>query len=89
MEYYSVYLKPSVEKDLSRLPPMFVPRVLAAIEGLRTAPFPPGTVKLTGAERLYRLRIGSYRIIYEVDVHTRKVTVYYVRHRREAYRSLP
>ncbi|MCR4418620.1 MAG: type II toxin-antitoxin system RelE/ParE family toxin [Clostridia bacterium] len=89
MEYYSVYLKPSAEKDLRRLSPPLVSRVLAAIEGLRSAPFPPGAVKLTGAQRVYRLRVGDYRIIYEVNAHTREVTVYYVRHRREAYRSLP
>ncbi|MBC7324178.1 MAG: type II toxin-antitoxin system RelE/ParE family toxin, partial [Moorella sp. (in: Bacteria)] len=85
----SVYLKASAEKDLRRLSPPLVARVLAAIEGLRSLPFPPDAVKLTGTQRLYRLRIGDYRIIYEVNVLTREVTVYYVRHRREAYRSLP
>jgi mRNA interferase RelE/StbE len=45
-------------------------------------------LKLTGAERLYRIRVGDYRIIYEVNTEARVIIVHYVRYRREAYRRL-
>jgi mRNA interferase RelE/StbE len=56
------------------------------IESLTENPFPPGFAKLTSTVKTYRLRIGAYRIVYEVDSNARVVTVHYVRHRREVYR---
>jgi mRNA interferase RelE/StbE len=44
---------------------------------------------LQGAERLYRLRVGDYRIVYEVDLDALHIIVQYVRHRRDVYRRLP
>ena len=88
MTSYNVSFKPSVEKDLRPLPKSVVTRVIELIENLETEPFPRKAIKLSGAERLYRIRVGDYRIVYEVDVRARQVIVHYVRHRREAYRSL-
>ena len=88
MASYSVIFKPSLQKDFRQLTPQFLPRVLDRIEGLQADPFPPQAVKLSGSERLYRIRVGDYRIVYEVDTTIRQVTIQYVRHRREAYRSL-
>lgn len=67
MASYSVIFKPSLQKDFRRLTPQFLPRVLDRIEGLQADPFPPQASKLSGAERLYRIRVGDYRIVYEVD----------------------
>ncbi|MEX2706472.1 MAG: type II toxin-antitoxin system RelE/ParE family toxin [Candidatus Freyrarchaeum guaymaensis] len=39
-------------------------------------------------ERLCRIRVGEYRIIYQVDIQTRDVIIYYIRHQRKAYRKL-
>ena len=86
MGSYSLVFKPSVEDDLRKLPKHMVPKVLRRIEELSTNPFPRGVVKLTGAERLYRLRVGVYRVVYEVDAKSKRIVVHYVRHRREAYR---
>jgi len=83
---YDVFLKPSVEKDLRRLPVPFVQRLLDRIAALSADPRPRGVVKLTGAESLYGVRLGDYRIIYEIDDTDRRVTVSYFRHRSEAYR---
>jgi len=88
MESYSVYLKPSAEKDLRRLPKPIVARVLALIEGLQSEPFPRKVVKLTGTERLYRLPVSDYRVVYEVDTQAHKIIVHYIRHRREVYRRI-
>jgi len=88
MASYRVLLKPSVRKDLRPLPKRAVRRLVARIEALAAEPFPAGSVKLAGAEALYRIRVGEYRIIYGVDPGTRVVLVHYVRHRKDAYRGL-
>ena len=88
MTSYSVSFKPSVEKDLRPLPKSVVARVIERIENLKTDPLPRHAIKLSGAERLYRIRVGDYRIVYEVDTKAKQVMVHYIRHRREVYRSL-
>ena len=52
MESYSLLFKPSVQKDLRPIPKAEAVRILAHISGLVTHPHPPGTIKLSGAERL-------------------------------------
>lgn len=88
MASYSLSFKPSVEKDLQSIPRSIVSRILDRIDRLPAHPNPPQSAKLQGAERLYRLRVGDYRIVYEVDRETEQITVHYVRHRREVYRTL-
>lgn len=88
MASYSLEFKPSVEKDLQSIPRPVVSRVLGRIDRLPTDPFPPQSVKLQGAERLHRLRVGDYRIVYEVDSDALLITIQCVRHRRDVYRML-
>ena len=88
MASYKVILKPSVEKDLRSLPSSVLKRVFQRIEALEDNPRPRGSLKLAGAEQLYRIRIGDYRIVYTVDESSAQVVVYYVRHRRDVYRQL-
>jgi mRNA interferase RelE/StbE len=88
MASYNLILRSSVEKDFRHLPRPLIQKILQRIEGLKTEPFPYQTIKLSGAERLYRIRVGDYRIVYEVDTATRRVTIHYVRHRREVYRGM-
>ena len=47
-----------------------------------------GAIKLSGGKRLYRVRVGDYRIVYGLDSKNRVVLVHYVRHRRDVYRAL-
>ncbi|MBA2494235.1 MAG: type II toxin-antitoxin system RelE/ParE family toxin [Acidobacteria bacterium] len=86
MEFYSVLLKPSVEKDFRGLPKAILSRVFSAIENLGEEPFPSKAAKLEGMDRTFRIRIGDYRIIYEVEKTKKVITILYVRHRREVYR---
>ena len=88
MASYKLVVKPSVEKDLRSLPKAMIARTLEQIEQLKENPFPRQSIKLAGAEQLYRLRIGDYRIIYGVDVGAKVITIHYVRHRRDVYRGL-
>ena len=89
MNAYSVTFKPSVEKDLRLLPASVVSRIMVRIEALASTPFLTSAIKLSAAENLYRVRVGDYRIIYEVDQKARLVTIHYIRHRRDVYRRLP
>ncbi len=65
MASFSVDFKPSVHKDFRRLPKSVVERVMKRIEKLKDEPFPHGVDKLEGVERLYRIVVGDYRIVYE------------------------
>jgi len=85
---FEILYKPSIEKDLVALPRPTVARVLAAISRLADEPFPRQAVKLNAAERLYRLRVGNYRVVYKVDQAGKRIVIEYVRHRREVYRKL-
>jgi len=88
MAAYNITFKPSVHKDLRYLPKNVVRSILTRINRLKTESFPAQTIKLSGAERLYRIRVGDYRIIYEVNTAGKTIMIHYVRHRREAYRDL-
>jgi len=88
MASYQIELKKSAEKDLRRLASDVVTRVGERMKSLADDPFPVGVRKLEATEGFYRLRVGDYRVVYKVLAEERLVVVYYVRHRREAYRSL-
>ena len=88
MASYSLSYRPSVEKDLQSIPHALVARIIARMERLPSDPFPVQSTKLQGAERLYRLRVGDYRIVYAVDPEARHILVQYVRHRRDVYRRI-
>lgn len=88
MASYRIEFAGSAERDLRRLRPALVASVLRRVETLADDPTPRQSQKLRGTEKTYRLRVGDYRVVYEVDSAARNIVVYYVRHRREAYRRL-
>ena len=88
MASYRIELKRSAERDIRRIHPTLISRILERVEALGDDPSPRQSLKLSGTEATYRLRIGDYRVIYSVDPESKTVVVYYVRHRREAYRQL-
>ena len=85
MARYELRFKNSVIKDLRALPRSDVAKVLERIDALRDDPRPPGSEKLSAQER-YRVRQGSYRILYEIEDQQVVVTVVKVGHWREVYR---
>lgn len=84
---YRVFLERAAERDLRRLPVRLHNRVIRAIQALGDEPRPIGCRKLTGSDRDWRIRIGDYRIVYEIDDAAKEVSVNRVRHRREVYRN--
>jgi len=88
MGSYSLSFKNSIEKDLRKIPRELLPHIFEHIEKLSADPLPHDVQKLAGAESLYRVRVGDYRIIYQVLHESHEVIVYYIRHRNVAYRGL-
>jgi mRNA interferase RelE/StbE len=80
--------KRSAERDLRSITPRLIPNILSRIERLADEPYPRQATKLAGTEGLYRLRVGDYRVVYEVDGERQVVSVAYIRHRRDVYRRL-
>jgi mRNA interferase RelE/StbE len=88
MGSYSIRLQQSVEKDVRHIAGADLRRIFERIEALANDPLPRGVAKLSGAEGLYRIRVGDYRIVYEVDHSSSQIVVHYIRHRRDVYRRL-
>lgn len=86
MEPFSITWRNSTKKDIRSLPRQDVERVITAVTQLASDPLPHGSHKLAGSERTYRIRIGDYRVIYEVFADLHVVEVQRVRHRKDVYR---
>ena len=82
---YQVSLTASAEKELHGLPAKVVARVIPRLEALAEAPRPPGCKKLKGGDREWRIRVGDYRAVYEIDDAAQTVDVTRIAHRREVY----
>ncbi len=82
---YTVSLKRSAEKELKRLPVKIHDRIVNLLISLKENPIPKGVKKLSGREG-YRIRVGDYRILYVINHLEKKVEVFSIAHRREAYR---
>jgi len=83
---YELLVEAHAERDLRRLEPEALRRVVDHIKSLAGNPRPPGSRKIVGSENDWRIRVGTYRVVYEIDDRARQVRIMCVRHRREAYR---
>lgn len=83
---YSIRIKRSAARELGRIHPDDRMRVIRAIDRLAEQPL-TGSVLKGGLRGLRRVRIGRYRVLYEVLDDELVVLVIRVSHRREAYRS--
>ena len=82
---YRVILPRSVQKELDRLPEIGVKRILARLRQCEANPSPADVKKLKGRDA-WRIRVGDYRVIYEIHDRELQVLVITVGHRREIYR---
>lgn len=85
MARYRILVRRSVYKDTERIPKQDLQRIVEAISSLAVDPRPPRSKKLSADEK-YRLRCGSYRIIYEIRDTELVIFVVRVRDRKDAYR---
>ena len=82
---YTVIIKPAAERELRRLGPEIQLRLQPHIADLARAPRPPGYKKLVGLGGLYRIRVGDYRVVYEVRDEVLLVLVVKIGHRSRIY----
>jgi len=87
MGSYRIEWKRSALRELKRLDRQTIPRIVEAIESLGEQPFPPRARKLQGSGHTYRIRVGDYRVIYDVFEAGLLIQVVRVRHRKNAYRE--
>lgn len=83
---YAVEVPRKVQKQVARLPTNARYRVDAAVRGLAQDPRPPGCRKLKDRQEEWRIRVGDYRIVYEVDDDNRRVLILEIWHRQRDYR---
>jgi len=83
---YKVSIKRSAEREMDYLTPIIHKRISDKILSLSLNPRPKGYTKLTTTEG-YRIRVGSYRILYTIDDKTKHIVIYSVGHRKEIYRK--
>ena len=86
MASYRLEWRRSATKDLRRIAAADVPRVVSSAEALANDPFPPGCTKLSGSERSYRIRVGDYRVLYDVFSGRLLIEVIKVGHRKDVYK---
>ncbi|HEV7925191.1 MAG TPA: type II toxin-antitoxin system RelE/ParE family toxin [Verrucomicrobiae bacterium] len=82
---FQVILPKSVQKELNRLPDEITNRILARLAGLETNPRPPDVKKLKG-RAAWRIRVGDYRVIYEIHDRILQIIVLTIGHRGNIYR---
>ena len=82
---YQLLIKPSAKKELEHLSDSILRRIDDAITKLPDHPLPVGSKKLVGAP-LYRIRVGIFRVVYEIDDNRKTATIITVGHRGDVYR---
>jgi mRNA interferase RelE/StbE len=86
MPIYKIEFVKSAQKELSKLPQQTRLRIIRAIHGLRSDPR-IGNVRPMVGTKSWRLRVGDYRVLYDISDGTLKVLVIRIRHRRDIYRK--
>jgi len=84
---YEILMTSQPRKAFLSLPESVQKRIDRALLSLVSNPLPDGCVKLSGEDNLYRIRVGSYRILYQVRKKQLIILVVKIAHRREAYRK--
>ncbi len=90
MEKFKIIIKVSAEKELEKLPNSVIAEILDAIYKLAENPYPNHTKKLKGKNKTtpcFRIRVGNYRILYEVNNGKLIVHVISIGHRKDIYKN--
>ena len=82
---YEIYIYPKAEKEIEKIGKPFRDAVINKIQKLAENPYPVGSIKLTNVD-LYRIRIGNYRVLYEVEKKDKRILITRIKHRKDIYR---
>jgi mRNA interferase RelE/StbE len=86
MAPYRIEYAKGVDKDLQKIPNKTALRITKAVDRLGTNPRPAGCVKLVGFDTEYRIRVGDYRVIYQIHDSVLVLLVIELGHRKDIYR---
>ena len=86
MASYKIVWKHSARKELEKLPKAIIGKVVKAVEELSDTPYPKGVRKMVGVEQTFRLRVGDYRVVYNVFDDVLTIEIIRVKHRKDVYR---
>jgi mRNA interferase RelE/StbE len=86
---YRIEVKPSAADALEKIPQPHRRRISRKIDQLADNPRPRGAILLEGPSFLYRIRVGDYRIIYQIQEAALVVLVVRIGQRGDVYRHLP
>lgn len=84
---YTIITPKAVQKQLDALPDDVYDRIAEKIEQLAEDPRPDGAVKMKGSDNEYRIRIGDYRVRYEIDDKELIILLLQCKHRKDVYRK--
>jgi len=87
MTNYRIEVSATAEKQIRKLDRTDQIQVVRAIQALSKEPRPPGTRKLQGYSDVFRVRVGTYRIIFSVERTRLLIIILKVGHRRDVYRT--
>ena len=82
---YEVVVTPHAEREVRRLDRSVKNRILSAAAALSDNPRPPGSIKIKGEQNRWRIRVGDWRIGYEINDQAQFGRIVTVGHRREFY----
>ncbi len=85
MAVYEVLLSKAARKQLYTLPVFVHNKIIEDISALTSSPRPPGCIKLKGYKNAWRIRVGDYRVIYEIQDQVLLVIVIAIGHRKNIY----
>jgi mRNA interferase RelE/StbE len=85
---YEIFIEKKAEKDLRKLPKNYQKKIIQKILNLKNNPKPVDARKITSSENYYRIRVDDYRIVYEINYKERRINIFRIRHRKEAYKNL-
>lgn len=82
---YNIFIGKNAEKCLRKIPKTFQDKIVSGILNLKEEAKPMGYKKLNSTENYYRIRVGNYRVVYEINEKERKINIFIIRHRKDAY----
>lgn len=83
---YTVEISPAAQRQIKKLTESIQLQIIEELSKLEIDPRPVGVQKMSGEENLYRIRVGDYRILYEISDRVLLVVVVKVGNRRDVYR---
>ena len=85
---YKIVVKESAAKALKKIPKADRKRIADKIDDLAENPDGPETIKMKGDNPLHRVRVGDYRIVYEIQDNVLLILIIKIGHRKDIYRNL-